>query len=57
MAKTEIDPLDWSTIVDSIMSGRCVAFLGAGVNVSVEGSYEGLRLGARSRMPRREARQ
>jgi hypothetical protein len=46
MAKTEIDPFDWGTIVDSIKDGRCVAFLGAGVNVSVEGGYRGLRLGS-----------
>jgi SIR2-like domain len=44
MTKTEIVPLDWDTIVKSIMGGRCVAFLGAGVNVSVEGGYSGLRL-------------
>lgn len=44
MAKTEIDPFDWGTIVNSIQSGRCIAFLGAGVNVSVEGGYTGLRL-------------
>lgn len=46
MARTEIDPLDWSTIIDSIEGGRCVAFLGAGVNVSVKNGYEGLRLGS-----------
>jgi len=43
---TEIDPLDWSTIVDSIRSGRCVAFLGAGVNVGVDDGYSGLPLGS-----------
>src|SRR5262245_3940833 len=46
MAKTEIEPFDWDTIVTSIESGRCVAFLGAGVNVSVEGGYTGLPLGS-----------
>ena len=45
MAKTEIEPFDWDTIVTSISSGRCVAFLGAGVSVSVEGGYTGLPLG------------
>jgi hypothetical protein len=42
--ETEIDPFDWGTMVNSIQSGRCIAFLGAGVNVSVEGGYTGLRL-------------
>jgi hypothetical protein len=47
MTKRAIDPLDWSTIVESVSSGRCVAFLGAGVNVSVDGSYQGLPLGGK----------
>ena len=46
MTKTVIDPLDWGTIVDSIRAGRCVPFLGAGVNVSVTGGYDGLRVGS-----------
>jgi hypothetical protein len=41
-----IEPLDWGTIRDSIKDGRCVPFLGAGVNVSVQGGYDGLRLGS-----------
>lgn len=46
MVMAEIDPLDWSTIVDSIRRGRCVAFLGAGVNVGVNDGYSGLPLGS-----------
>src|SRR5215469_13527709 len=44
MAETIIDPFHWSTITDSIRNGRCVPFLGAGVNVSTNG-YSGLPLG------------
>jgi hypothetical protein len=44
MAKSKIDQLDWDAIVDSIRAGRCVPFLGAGVNVSADG-YDGLPLG------------
>jgi hypothetical protein len=44
MALSTIQPVDWDTITDSIRSGRCVPFLGAGVNVSANG-YDGLPLG------------
>lgn len=45
VAYSKIQPVDWATIIDSIRSGRCVPFLGAGVNVSSNG-YRGLPLGA-----------
>jgi hypothetical protein len=44
VAKKTIDAFDWGTIVDSIRAGRCVPFLGAGVNASTNG-YRGLPLG------------
>jgi hypothetical protein len=44
LADTIISPFDWGTITDSIRGGRCVPFLGAGVNVSA-GGYAGLPLG------------
>jgi hypothetical protein len=45
MADSKIEPFDWGTITDSIRRGRCVPFLGAGVNVSSNG-YRGLPLGS-----------
>jgi hypothetical protein len=45
MVDTIIDPFDWRTIIDGIGNGRCVPFLGAGVNVSANG-YHGLLLGS-----------
>jgi hypothetical protein len=45
MVDTIIDPFDWVTITDGIRNGRCVPFLGAGVNVSANG-YRGLPLGS-----------
>lgn len=44
MAPRTIPTFHWNVIVDSIRSGKCVPFLGAGVNVSANG-YAGLRLG------------
>jgi hypothetical protein len=44
MPKINIDKTDWDLITKRIQQGRCVPFLGAGVNVSSKG-YEGLPLG------------
>jgi hypothetical protein len=44
IAASSIEPFDWATITDSIRAGRCVPFLGAGVNVSTD-AYRGLPLG------------
>ena len=41
---TTITDADWYTIVESVEEGLCVPFLGAAVNLSVDG-YAGLPLG------------
>jgi hypothetical protein len=45
VARTRVRPSHWSTIVSQITAGKCVPFLGAAANVSVEGTYDGLPLG------------
>lgn len=42
---SNIEPIIWEAIIDSVIAGRCVPFLGAGVNVSTE-NYKGLPLGS-----------
>lgn len=44
MSEIKIDKPDWDLIVKRIQQGRCVPFLGAGVNVSAD-DYDGLPLG------------
>jgi hypothetical protein len=44
-AKTKVSPANWKLIVEQIYARKCVPFLGAAVNLSVEGKYEGLPLG------------
>jgi hypothetical protein len=44
MVSRTIDPLQWDMIIDAIHTGRCVPFLGAGVNASTP-DYKGLPLG------------
>jgi hypothetical protein len=44
-AKTKVTSANWKLIVEQIQARKCVPFLGAAVNVSVEGSYKGLPLG------------
>jgi SIR2-like domain len=44
-AKTRVSNANWKLIVEQIHARRCVPFLGAAANVSVEGRYKGLPLG------------
>jgi SIR2-like domain len=44
MVSRTIAPLQWDMILDAIHTGRCVPFLGAGVNASTP-DYQGLPLG------------
>jgi SIR2-like protein len=53
MVRKAIESLVWDTIVDNVNTGHCVAFLGAGVNATIDPEhaperepYEGLRLGS-----------
>jgi len=46
VAVSSLDDLQWNLIVDRIHKGRCVPFVGAGINAaSKERRYVGLRLG------------
>ena len=46
MAVSSLDDLQWKLIIDRIQEGRCVPFVGAGINAaSKERGYVGLRLG------------
>jgi hypothetical protein len=45
VAKTKVANSNWNRIVEQIQARKCVPFLGAAANVSVQGSYEGLPLG------------
>jgi hypothetical protein len=53
MVRKTIEPIVWETILDNVNTGHCVAFLGAGVNASIDPdpafdreAYRGLRLGS-----------
>jgi hypothetical protein len=45
VAKTKVSKANWRLIVEQVRARKCVPFLGAAANVSVEGKYKGLPLG------------
>ena len=45
-APTKISEPHWTLILERLEKRACVPFLGAGVNATVEGTYEGLPSGS-----------